>query len=68
MTSRWRGVSLPHPGMAFSIASPRQANLAGGLSKMETSNGEGELELVMEWIPTKLRQAVVPVGIGGQLP
>ena len=54
--------------MAFSIASPRQANLAGGLSKMETSNGEGELELVMEWIPTKLRQAVVPVGIGGQLP
>lgn len=45
---------MPHPKEAFSISSPCQASTPAGLSKMETSHGEDEQELVMGWLPSKL--------------
>lgn len=45
---------MPHPEKTSSISSPCQANTPDGLSKMETSHGEGEPELVLGWIPSKL--------------
>lgn len=51
VTPEWQAGSLPHPQVAFSITRPQQANFPAGLRKMETSHGEGELELVMGGFP-----------------